>query len=55
MDSSVFDIRVYANSIIDALILIKDSNRDKLSVTEIDALNDACNLISHNIDRLEKV
>lgn len=47
------DMRVYANTIVDQLIRIKDMHRYELSRREIDSINDACNLISHNINRLE--
>lgn len=48
------DIRIYANTLIDSLIRIKDIHRYELTRREIDQINDACNLISHNIDKLEK-
>lgn len=47
------ELQVYANGIVEALISIKDRNRDKLSLDEIDALNGACNLIYHNIKELK--
>ena len=48
------DIKVYANTLIDLLIRIKDIHRYELTRREIDQINDACNLISHNIDKLER-
>lgn len=48
------DIRTYANTLIDQLIRIKDNHRDVLTFDEIEHLNDACNLISHNLERLEE-
>lgn len=47
------NISVYANTIIDGLIAIKDLHRDVLTHSEVDCLNDACNLISHNIKELK--
>ena len=49
------NISVYANTIIDGLIAIKDRHRDVLTSSEVDTLNDACNLISHNIKELKEV
>jgi hypothetical protein len=49
----IADVGVIANVIIDELIAIKDSHRDVLTSSEIDTLNDACNLISHNIKELK--
>lgn len=48
------DIKAYANTLIDQLISIKDNHRDVLTFEEIDYINDACNLISKNIERLEE-
>ena len=47
------ELIVYALSVIDQLIWIKDRHRGELSVDEIDTLNHACNLIEHNINQLE--
>lgn len=47
------EMMLYANTIVDQLIRIKDMHRYELSRKEIDSINDACNLISHNISRLE--
>lgn len=33
---------------IEALITIKDHNKDSLSRQEIDAINNACNMLYHN-------
>lgn len=49
----IADVGVIANVIIDELIAIKDSHRDVLTRSEIDTINDACNLISHNIKELK--
>lgn len=51
MDKEI--VRIKANMLIDQMIRIKDNHRDILTMTEIDAINDMCNLVSHNIDRLE--
>lgn len=48
-------MRVYANTLIDRLIFIKDRHSNFLERNEIDTINDACNLISHNIEHLERV
>ena len=47
-------IKVYANTLIDRLIFIKDRHKDIFNLMEIDTINDACNLIAHNIEKLEK-
>ena len=52
MDKIMNDVRVYANDVVDRLIALKDMNRDKLSRSEIDTLNDAANLIYHNIKEI---
>ncbi len=41
--------------IIDKLCLIKDRNRSSLSRDEIDAINDACNLLEHCLNRFRSV
>lgn len=53
MEIKVNDIAVYANTIIDGLIAIKDLHRDVLTRSEVDTLNDAANIISHNIKELK--
>lgn len=52
MDKVLYDVRVYANDVADRLNALKDNNRDKLSRSEIDALNDGINLILHNIKEI---
>ena len=52
MDKVMHDVRVYANDVVERLIALKDMNRDKLSISEIDTLNDAANLIYHNIKEI---
>lgn len=42
------DIIAYANTIVEKLISLKDSNKGTLTRNEIDTLNAACNLIDHN-------
>ena len=48
------ELRTYANTCVDHLIAIKDSHRDVLMWSEIDAINDICNLVTHNIDNLRR-
>jgi hypothetical protein len=45
----------YANNLIEKLIALKDSNKGTLTRNEIDTINDACNLIDHNIKLLEEI
>jgi hypothetical protein len=52
MDKVIYDVRVYANDVVDRLNALKDMNRDKLSRSDIETLNDAANLISHNIKEI---
>ena len=52
MDKVIFDVRVYANDVVERLIALKDLNRDKLSRSDIETLNDAANLIYHNIKEI---
>ena len=52
MDKVIYDVRVYANDVVDRLIALKDMNRDKLTRSEIETLNDACNIIEHNIKEI---
>lgn len=52
MDKVIYDVRVYANDVVERLVALKDMNRDKLSRSDIDTLNDAANLISHNIKEI---
>ena len=52
MDRVIFDVRVYANDVVDRLNAVKDKNRDKLSTSEIETLNDAANLILHNLKEI---
>lgn len=52
MDRIIYNVRVYANDVVDRLNLIKDRNRDKLSPSEIETLNEAANLILHNIKEI---
>ena len=55
MDNIVVNKKVYINTLIDKLIAIKDSNRNTLTRNELDTLNSVCNLLEHNIERIEKV
>lgn len=52
MDRIINDVRIYANDVVERLIALKDMNRDKLSRSEIETLNDAANLIYHNIKEI---
>ena len=52
MDKVLYDVRIYANDVVERLIALKDSNRDKLTRSEIDMLNDAANLIYNNIKEI---
>ena len=52
MDKVLYDVRVYANDVVERLIALKDMNRDKLSSSDIDTLNDAANLIYNNIKEI---
>ena len=55
MERAVIDVTVYANTIIDGLIAIKDFHRDVLTRSEVETLNDAANIISHNIKELKTI
>ena len=48
------DLELIASTTVDQLIRIKDRHRDILMADEIRMLNTACNLLEHNIDKLEK-
>lgn len=52
MDKVLYDVRVYANDVVERLISLKDRNRDKLSSSDIETLNDAANLIYNNIKEI---
>lgn len=45
-------VTAYANDVVERLIALKDMNRDKLSRSEIETLNDAANIIYKNIGKL---
>ena len=55
MENIVVNTKVYVNTLIDKLIAIKDFNRDTLTRNEIDTINTVCNLLEHNIERIEEV
>lgn len=55
MERAVIDVAVYAHMVVDQLIRIKDNHRDILNNTEVDTLNDACNIIEHNIRELKRI
>lgn len=48
------ELELYANTLVDQLILIKDRHKSELRRHEVDAINDICNLVSHNLKVLEK-
>lgn len=52
MNKVMYDVRIYANDVVERLISLKDMNRDKLSRSDIETLNDAANLIYKNIGKL---
>ena len=52
MDRLVID---YANNVVEALIRLKDSHKGDLTLDEVEAINDACNLIDHNLKRLNVI
>lgn len=52
MDKVICNVRMYANDVAERLISLRDRNRDKLSSSDIDTLNDAINLIYHNIKEI---
>lgn len=52
MDKVICNVRMYANDVVERLIALKDMNKDKLSMSEIETLNDAANLIYHNIKEI---
>ena len=54
MENVVVNMKVYVNTMIDKLIAIKDSNKGTLTVNEIDTINAVCNLLEHNIERIEE-
>lgn len=54
MENVVVNMKVYVNTMIDKLIAIKDSNKQNLTRNEIDTLNSVCNLLEHNIERIEE-
>lgn len=55
MDNIVVNKKVYINTLIDKLIAIKDSNRNTLTRNEVDTINSVCNLLEHNIERIEEI
>lgn len=54
MERIIHDVHVYANILVDELIAIKDRHRDTLTMTEIESINDICNLVSHNIKEIKR-
>lgn len=54
MENVVVNMKVYVNTMIDKLIAIKDINKQNLTRNEIDTINAVCNLLEHNIERIEE-
>ena len=54
MEHIVNNVEQYANGLVERLISLKDSNRSNLTRSEIDTINDACNLIYHNRKELKR-
>lgn len=47
------DLEMYANRLVEELILLKDKHKQELSSKEIDTLNNSANIIYHNRKVLE--
>ena len=54
MERVIHDVHVYANVLVDELIAIKDRHRDVLNRTEVESINDICNLVTHNIKEIKR-
>lgn len=54
MEKIINNLNTYANTLIDELIKVKDHHRDVLSKSEIDSINDICNLVQHNLEELKR-
>ena len=54
LDNNLFDIKVYADYISDELAKLRDRNTDKFTSTDSQIINDAINLIRHNINELKE-
>lgn len=52
MDRVIYDVRIYANGVVDRLIDLKENRKADLSDNEKEAVNDAINLILHNIKEI---
>lgn len=55
MERIIVDIQAYANELVERLIRLKDSNKSTLTRNEVDTINDACNLIDHNLKELKEI
>lgn len=42
------DLEMFANRLVEELILLKDMHKQELDKREIDTINNSCNLIYHN-------
>lgn len=54
MGNEKTDVKSYANKLIDMLNGIKDRHRNELEWWEIAVINDACNLIDHNLEAIRR-
>lgn len=48
----VMEVKQTVGQVIEALIAIKDDNRDNLSNYDINAINNACNILDHNFNSM---
>jgi hypothetical protein len=46
------NLKTYANTLIDELCLLKDKHKHELTRSEVETINNAANLIEHNIENL---
>ena len=46
------EVKQTVGQVIEALISIKDDNRDNLSNYDINAINNACNILDHNFNSM---
>ena len=48
----VMEVKQTVGQVIEALISIKDDNKDNLSNYDINAINNACNILDHNFNSM---
>lgn len=48
------ELETYANRLINQLNRIKDAHRDVLYADELNAINNICNLVAHNIKEIKE-